>query len=128
MSVFAKRFKELRENILGLTQEQMAEKLGVQRPTIAGYESEEKNRIPRKETLNKIAEKFGVSIDWLMGNSDNPTPDKKEKEFQEFMNNPNLGFWAKEFKEYPEAEKELRKIWEVLKEREDGRKPRDKQK
>ncbi|MEH7354033.1 helix-turn-helix transcriptional regulator [Neobacillus drentensis] len=127
MAVFANRFKKLRVEILGLTQDQMAEKLGVQRPTVAGYESEEKNRVPRKETLNKIADTFGVSTDWLLGNTDNPNINNNDKEFQEFLNDPTLGFWAKEFKEYPEAEQELRKIWEILKNREDGRKPGDKQ-
>lgn len=66
MNSFAKRFKHLRENTLGLTQDQLAEILGVSRATIAGYESEEKKRIPRKETLQKIANKFDVSIDWLL--------------------------------------------------------------
>ena len=128
MSVFAKRFKGLRETN-GLTQEQMAEKLGVQRPTIAGYESEEKNRLPRKETLNKISKKFGVSIDWLMGNSDNPSNEGNEKEFQEFSNDPNLGLWFKELKDSPEEQvDELRKIWEIIKTRETGRKPGGKQK
>jgi transcriptional regulator with XRE-family HTH domain len=127
MTIFAKRFKKLRDEI-GLTQDQMADKLGVSRPTIAGYESEEKNRVPRKETLIKIADTFGVSTDWLLGNTDNPNINDSDKGFQEFLKDPNLGFWAKEFKEFPEAEKELRKIWEVLKEREAGRKPGDKQK
>jgi transcriptional regulator with XRE-family HTH domain len=68
---FSRRFKRLRES-RGWTQEDAALKLGVSRPTIAGYESEEKNRIPRQETLHKIAELFNVSIDFLLGGSDKP--------------------------------------------------------
>jgi transcriptional regulator with XRE-family HTH domain len=127
--IFAKRFKKLRNEILGITQDQMAEKLGVSRPTIAGYESEEKNRVPRKETLNKIAETFGVSTDWLLGNTDNPNiKDNDDKEFNEFMNDPNLGLWFKELKDSPEEQvDELRKIWEIIKNRESGKKPSDNQ-
>lgn len=69
MTSFHSRFKQLREE-RGLTQDQIAEKLGVSRPTIAGYESEEKKRIPREDTLNKIADFFGESIDYLLGRSD----------------------------------------------------------
>jgi len=66
MAYFYKRLKQLREE-RGWTQDEIAEKLGVSRPTIAGYESEEKNRIPREETLLKIADLFGESIDYLLG-------------------------------------------------------------
>jgi transcriptional regulator with XRE-family HTH domain len=68
---FSRRFKRLRES-RGWTQEDAAERLGVSRPTIAGYESEEKNRIPRQETLHKIAKLFNVSIDYLLSGSDKP--------------------------------------------------------
>lgn len=71
MESFARRFKQLRE-MRGWTQEDAAEKLGVSRPTIAGYESEEKNRIPREETLHKIADLFGVTTDYLLGRTDDP--------------------------------------------------------
>lgn len=75
MKSFARRFKELRESH-GYTQDELAEKLGIQRPTIAGYESTEKNRIPREETLHKIADLFNTSIDYLMGRTNDPSPSK----------------------------------------------------
>jgi transcriptional regulator with XRE-family HTH domain len=68
MGSFSRRFKQLRDE-KGWTQEVAAEKLGVSRPTIAGYESEIKSRIPRKDTLQKIAEAFDVTIDYLLGNT-----------------------------------------------------------
>jgi transcriptional regulator with XRE-family HTH domain len=74
MISFAQRFRHLRENVKRWTQDEAAEALGVSRSTIAGYESEAKNRIPRKETMSKIAEVFGVSIDYLYGEIDDPTP------------------------------------------------------
>lgn len=71
MESFARRFKQLREK-RGWTQEDAADKIGVSRPTIAGYESEEKNRIPRKEMLHTIADLFDVSTDYLLGRTDYP--------------------------------------------------------
>ncbi|WP_028551733.1 helix-turn-helix domain-containing protein [Paenibacillus sp. UNC451MF] len=73
MGTFYQRFKILREEC-GWTQDIVAEKLGVSRPTIAGYESEEKNRLPREETLHKIADLFDVSIDYLLGRTDDRSP------------------------------------------------------
>lgn len=69
MANFHLRFKLLREE-RGWTQDEIADKLGVSRPTIAGYESVEKKRVPREETLNKIADIFGESIDYILGRSD----------------------------------------------------------
>lgn len=66
MNIFAKRFKLLRDKN-NWTQEYVAQKLGVRRPTIAGYESEDKGRIPRRPILNKIADLYGVSVDYLLG-------------------------------------------------------------
>lgn len=70
MASFAERFKQLRENQKNWTQEQAAEAIGVSRPTIAGYESVEKSRVPREDTLRKIADLFDVTIDYLLGHTD----------------------------------------------------------
>lgn len=48
----------------------MAERLGVSRPSIAGYES--KNRTPRQEMLQKMADVFGVTTDYLLGREEEP--------------------------------------------------------
>jgi transcriptional regulator with XRE-family HTH domain len=76
--VFAKRFKELRE-ARGLTQDMMAEKLGLSRSGVANYESSDP-KIPRESRLKKIANLFDCSIDYLLGETDNPTPVKNEKQ------------------------------------------------
>jgi transcriptional regulator with XRE-family HTH domain len=65
---FSSTFKKLRES-RGWTQEEVAARLEVSRPSIAGYES--KDRTPRKEMLSKIADLFDVSIDHLLGRADN---------------------------------------------------------
>lgn len=60
---FANTLKNLRE-VNNVTQEQLAEYLKVTRPTIAGYET--KSRQPDYERLQKIADYFQVSIDYLV--------------------------------------------------------------
>ena len=60
---FANTLKNLRE-ANNVTQEQLAEYLKVSRPTIAGYET--KSRQPDYERLEKIAEYFHVTIDYLV--------------------------------------------------------------
>ncbi|ALP37945.1 hypothetical protein ASL14_18915 [Paenibacillus sp. IHB B 3084] len=66
MATFSERLKTLREEY-GWSQEDLANRLGVQRPTIAGYESKSKGRIPRDGTLMKLAELFNTSTDYLLG-------------------------------------------------------------
>lgn len=64
---FANTLKNLRE-ANNVTQEQLAEHLKVTRPTIAGYET--KSRQPDYERLQKIADFFHVSIDYLIRGMD----------------------------------------------------------
>ena len=69
---FGERLKSLRHE-KNLTQEEIAEILNVGRPTIAGYET--KNKEPNYETLKKLADFFNVSIDYLLGRTDEKTID-----------------------------------------------------
>lgn len=60
--MFGERLKELREDF-NLTQDQLAEKIGINRSTISAYEN---NAIsPTLEILVKLADTFNVSIDYL---------------------------------------------------------------
>lgn len=65
--MFAKRLKELR-NELNMTQKELGDKLNVLARTIGYYESNQ--RFPNEETLNKIANIFNVSTDYLLGRTD----------------------------------------------------------
>lgn len=60
---FANNLKQLRQG-RHMTQEALARYLNVTRPTIAGYET--KNKQPDYDKLQKIAEYFEVSIDYLL--------------------------------------------------------------
>ncbi|MED1602646.1 helix-turn-helix transcriptional regulator [Alkalihalophilus marmarensis] len=51
-----------------VTQEKLAEKLGIKRPTYAKYETGENQ--PDIAMLNKLADFFDVSTDYLLGRTD----------------------------------------------------------
>lgn len=56
------KLKSLREE-RGLTQQEVGDAIGVSRVAISGYENGEKK--PKKENLKKLAEYFGVPIQYL---------------------------------------------------------------
>lgn len=62
------RLQELRVQN-GLTQKKMAEILGINPATFSAYESGKSN--PSIYVMMDLSEKFGVSLDWLCGNSEN---------------------------------------------------------
>lgn len=70
LQIFSERLKELRIS-LGLTQAQFVEELGITASALSAYEKNLKN--PSISVAKRIAEKYGVSIDWLCGLSDNKT-------------------------------------------------------
>ena len=62
--MISERIRELRKSS-GLTQIEFAQKLNVSHATVAMWETEK--RTPGIETIKKIAEFFGVSVDYLTG-------------------------------------------------------------
>ncbi len=63
--MLSERLKTLRKEA-GLTQEQVAKKLGVSRPAYTYWEKGEKRPTPDK--LSNIAQLYGVTTDYLLGN------------------------------------------------------------
>ncbi len=59
------RLKKARENTR-LTQQEVADKLGVSNGAISGYERN--YRDPDTDTLKRLAKLYGVSVDYLTGN------------------------------------------------------------
>ncbi|WGX77406.1 helix-turn-helix transcriptional regulator (plasmid) [Paraclostridium bifermentans] len=57
------RIKKLRDEYLNLTQQEFADAIGLQRNTISVNENGGRNF--SKSSLNRIAEKFNVNLDWL---------------------------------------------------------------
>lgn len=62
------RLKELREEI-GLNRRELAEAVGLKYTTYLNYEKEE--REPDSDTLILLANFFSVSVDYLIGRTDN---------------------------------------------------------
>ena len=65
MKKMGKRIKSKRIE-LGMSQEQLGEKLGVQKSTISKWEKAEVEHIKRTY-ITQMAGIFGVSVSWLMG-------------------------------------------------------------
>ena len=61
-NTIAYKLKTLRK-AKGLTQEQLAEAVGTNRATVAGYETGRRN--PRLPDLQKFAEFFGIGLDYF---------------------------------------------------------------
>lgn len=72
MSDLGSKLKKAREN-KRLTQQQVADKLGVSNGAISGYERG--YRDPDTDTLKSLADLYEVSLDWLNGR------DEKEGEY-----------------------------------------------
>lgn len=68
-----KRLRDLRED-KDLTQQNVADMLFINRRTYAAYENGINSMTP--ETLIKISNIYGVSIDYLLGLTDNPKRNK----------------------------------------------------
>jgi transcriptional regulator with XRE-family HTH domain len=74
MSVLGERLKKLRES-RGLSQEDFASKFDLAQTTIGMYERG--MREPNLEKLNQFATFYNVSIDYLVGRTDNPAKEYK---------------------------------------------------
>lgn len=114
--MLSNRLKSLRKS-KRLTQKQLAQKINVTHVSISGYESG--NRSPDTDTLQRLADFFEVSTDYLLGRTDSLvlTPEEQDEvDFQAFANNPKLNNF---YRELPESEEEaverLREIWEIIK-------------
>lgn len=69
MSQFPERLKSMRKSLY-LTQKEIANKLNIQRVTYSHYETGRSQ--PSIDTLILLSKIFNCSIDYLVGNSDNP--------------------------------------------------------
>lgn len=75
--MFRSRLKLLREN-RGLSQAELGEYLNLTQQTINNYEKGK--REPSQDTLQKIANFFNTSTDYLLGRTDDPTPPQAKQE------------------------------------------------
>lgn len=81
---FPERLKKLREE-RGLSQEELALKLDIPRTSITHYENPKGEvRLPRGKRLESIVDFFGVTVDYLLGRSDEPSPSINENEHNNY--------------------------------------------
>ena len=84
---FSERLKSLRKQA-GLTQVDVAEELGISQPAYASWERGVKK--PTQENLVKIAQILNVSVDYLVGNSEEKADELDNIEFLFRMNSKGL--------------------------------------
>ncbi|WLR54318.1 helix-turn-helix transcriptional regulator [Mesobacillus subterraneus] len=117
---FPERLRKLRKDNR-LTQEELGSKINVTKVSISGYENG--NRTPDTDTLQKIADLFDVSTDYLLGRSDTTnvsvageiielTPEEL-KVFEE-MKKYSIAFHDLQSDPGPKV-KQLIKMWEAMK-------------
>lgn len=90
MSEIGAKIRELRRSAK-LTQEQLANKIGVEKSSIGKYETT--NVVPSIDVLKKIASTFGVTVDALIGNEKEEQyyiNDEVQQIAQEIHDDPNL--------------------------------------
>ncbi|HHY66654.1 MAG TPA: helix-turn-helix transcriptional regulator [Alicyclobacillus sp.] len=75
MTVFGDRLRQLRRNS-GMSQKDLASSIGVTERAFRFYESGD--REPTIEQLVKLADIFNVSLDYMTGRTNDPTPPKKD--------------------------------------------------
>ncbi|WP_367783333.1 helix-turn-helix transcriptional regulator [Streptococcus pluranimalium] len=87
--MFRERLKKLRLEA-GLTQKEIAEKFGIKQPTYAQWESGRTK--PKGETLEKFANFFNVSTDYLLGNTDQKNASDIDEEALEASLRKSIGY------------------------------------
>lgn len=80
--MFAERLKKLRIEA-GLTQKNIADNFQIKQPTYAQWEQGKRN--PSESTLNKFADFFNVSTDYLLGKTDIKNPIEHQLENAELL-------------------------------------------
>ena len=86
--MFQIRLKELREKA-GYSQQSFADAFGTKQSTVGGWESGA--REPKLEVMQKLADFFDVSVDYLIGRDNTPKP-RKEAEQKKEISDEDIKF------------------------------------
>jgi transcriptional regulator with XRE-family HTH domain len=105
--MFSVRLAYLRKK-KNVTQQKVADYLGITRPAYTAYE--QGKRQPDYETLTKIADFFDVTVDYLIGRTDDPQEDSLKEDDDKVLD----GFWGYDLKalsdeEIQELKRQIRK-------------------
>lgn len=87
MSFTGERLRIARQR-KGFKQIQVKEKTGIHNKTLSGYENNVAE--PDLTTLKTLATLYEVSVEWLIGNTDDPDPNKFSPDEEQFLKDINL--------------------------------------
>ncbi|MCY9376484.1 helix-turn-helix domain-containing protein [Bacillus sp. T17B1] len=85
--MYGQRLRQLRK-AHKYTMEDIGRKLGIAKSSYGGYEAESKK--PPLDKLTQLAEIYDVSVDYIIGVTDDPDPKKERKNISEFLEKDNL--------------------------------------
>lgn len=116
---YGNRLKQLR-NKKGLSQKELTERLNINRSTYARYETSATQ--PDYETLERLADFYEVSVDYILGRTDNPSNEQTFnplKEIEKIANNfgiKDLSFYdIEEWKNFTKEDVEdIKKHFEYI--------------
>lgn len=84
-----------RRTALGMTMDEVAQRIGVAKSTVQRYEKGQIQKI-KLPVIESIASVLGVNPDWLIGNTDDPTPGSNAKTLKlpdNIFNLPTMKKW-----------------------------------
>lgn len=67
-----KRRLRVARNALGISQREATQRAGISQSVLEKYESRDNLRLPSTRQLFRLAEVYGVAIDYLLGRTDQP--------------------------------------------------------
>lgn len=105
--LISRRAKEIRTEILKMSQREFSEALGVSKPLISMWENVNNEKGPSKEMAIKVARLAKVSVAYVLGESDEKNHiTSAQDEFEELIT---------QFREKdPEKQKEIMKLFKDL--------------
>lgn len=83
MNKLSYRLRDCRRNAR-VSGEKLGKAIGVTKTTVSTWENEK--TFPSRDNLTKLAQYFDVSVDFLIGLTDDPTPNRIKKINEEVLN------------------------------------------
>lgn len=74
-NIITTRLRQLRDRI-GVNQDVVAEACDISRVALTRYENGQ--RVPRAQIAARLADYYGVTVDYLLGRDDTPTPPQEK--------------------------------------------------
>lgn len=105
--MLGERLKQLRGK---RTQKEIAERIGMARSSLTQYESGKIE--PNMETLNKLADIYRVTVDYLLGRDDGFRVEEERAFYDAMQQDPDDEFFVDGYLSATEEEKKMvRKFW-----------------